>query len=164
MSAAFGLVDAVHHYVPERARSFGIKPGMTVVDYGCGPGRFTVEFAQLVGPDGHVYAVDLLPIALEATKRRLDKAGLTGVELLLADDYNSGVPTSAADMVCAIDMFHHVEPIPFLAEAARITKPDGVLIFSGGHMARPQLKDEITASPLWRLDSDTPEYLKYVKT
>ena len=157
-------MDAVHHYVPERARTFGIKPGMTVVDYGCGPGRFTVEFTKLVGPTGHVYAVDVLPIALDSTKRRLDKAGLTGVELLLADGYDSGIPTFAADMVCAIDMFHHVDPIPFLAEAARIAKPDGVLMFSGGHMTRPQLKDEIAASPLWCLDDDTPEYLRYVKT
>ena len=32
---------------------------MTVLDFGCGPGFFTVEMAKIVGNSGRVYAVDL---------------------------------------------------------------------------------------------------------
>ena len=29
-----------------------------VIDYGCGPGRYTLPIAKLVGPKGKVFAVD----------------------------------------------------------------------------------------------------------
>ena len=35
----------------------GVKPGDVVADYAAGQGYFTRLFADLVGPDGHVYAV-----------------------------------------------------------------------------------------------------------
>ena len=37
----------------------GANAGSTVVDVGCGPGFFTIAAAHLVGPAGHVYAVDI---------------------------------------------------------------------------------------------------------
>jgi SAM-dependent methyltransferase len=37
-----------------------IKPGAHVLDYGCGPGNYTIAAAKLVGPSGKVYAVDIL--------------------------------------------------------------------------------------------------------
>jgi ubiquinone/menaquinone biosynthesis C-methylase UbiE len=46
MVALFKLGDAVYPTVARRTRGFGIKPGMTVVDYGCGPGRYTFPFAR----------------------------------------------------------------------------------------------------------------------
>ena len=49
MSLIFDLVDLVHPYIDRRVTTFGIREGMTVVDYGCGPGRYTTRFAQLVG-------------------------------------------------------------------------------------------------------------------
>lgn len=36
-----------------------IKEGMTVLDFGCGPGYFTIAMAQMVGTSGWVIAVDL---------------------------------------------------------------------------------------------------------
>jgi len=163
------FVDHVHPHVPQRAASFGIIPGMTVVDYGCGPGRYTVEFCRLVGSEGRVIAVDLLEIALQQTEERLKAQGLDGsgdfgsVELRLAQGYKSGIPSEVADMVCAIDMFHHVSPLPFLQEAYRITKPDGVLLISGGHQTRNIIKKHVAASGLWEIVEDTRHFLKYRK-
>ena len=37
-----------------------IKPGTHVLDYGCGPGNYTIIAAELVGPYEKVYAVDIL--------------------------------------------------------------------------------------------------------
>ncbi len=37
----------------------GLKPGAIVADIGAGGGYFTLRFAQLVGEDGGVYAVDV---------------------------------------------------------------------------------------------------------
>ena len=41
MSLTFDLVDWVRPTIDRRVTTFGIREGMTVVDYGCGPGRPT---------------------------------------------------------------------------------------------------------------------------
>ena len=163
MQGVMWLIDKVHPYVQSRAASFGIQPGMTVVDYGCGPGRYTVEFAKLVGKSGKVYAVDLLEIALKETEKRLQINGVNNVNLKLAQEYNSGIKQKVADMICAVDMFHHVDPAPFLKEMDRIAKPDGVLILSGGHMLRSRVKEAVAASGLWALAEENKRFLRYTK-
>ena len=72
MVALFKLGDAVYPTVARRTRGFGIKPGMTVVDYGCGPGRYTIRFARLVGEIGRVYdwVVGLFALPEESEKIR----------------------------------------------------------------------------------------------
>ena len=163
MCGIYRLTDMVYRYIPARAKSFNIQPGKTVVDYGCGPGRFAVEFARLVGENGKVFAVDLLEIALQKTDNRLQKNGLSNVELKLAQDYDSGLPQGVADMICAVDMFHHVEPAPFLKEMARIAKPDGILLLSGGHMTRKRVKEVVAASELWVITEESKRFIKYKK-
>ncbi len=41
----------------------GIRKGSVVVDYGCGPGRYTIPVARMVGKEGRVYAIDIHPLA-----------------------------------------------------------------------------------------------------
>ena len=163
MQALMRFADKIHPHTTAIADSFGIKKGMTVVDYGCGPGRYTVEFSRLTGPEGKVIAVDLIEIALRETEKRLKDSGISGVELLLAQGYDSGVESETADMVCAVDMFHHVDSEPFLKEVFRIAKPDGLLIISGGHQTRGIIKKAVLDSGLWDIADETKIYLKYKK-
>jgi 2-polyprenyl-3-methyl-5-hydroxy-6-metoxy-1,4-benzoquinol methylase len=65
MSATFALKDWLFPSVDKRVARFSIQEGMTVVDYGCGPGRYTIRFAKLVGERGKVYAVDVQELAIE---------------------------------------------------------------------------------------------------
>jgi len=46
------ILDFVFPYVRRRVKTFGISEGMTVVDYGCGTGRYTAQFSRLVGERG----------------------------------------------------------------------------------------------------------------
>ena len=163
MHGIMRLADHVHPHVSGLAGSFGIIPGMTVVDYGCGPGRYTVEFARLTGRAGKVIAVDLLEIALRETEKRVRERGFDNVELRLAEGYDSGIPDATADIVFAVDMFHHVDPGPFLKEASRIAKPDGLLLISGGHQTRKSIKSAVAASGLWEIEEETRQFLKYGK-
>ena len=39
MTLVFKLVDLMFPYINRRLKKFGIKEGMTVIDYGCGPKR-----------------------------------------------------------------------------------------------------------------------------
>ena len=163
MQGIMKVIDTVHPYVPARVKRFGIEPGMTVVDYGCGPGRYAVEFAKLVGGKGSVIAVDVLEIALKETEKKLKKRELTNVDLRLARGYDSGIAKGAADIVCAVDMFHHVEPAPFLAEVRRILKPEGRLIIAGGHLPRKGIKKAVEASGSWELMDEARMFLRYAK-
>jgi len=51
-----------------------IRPGMTVVDLGAAPGGWSQVAAELVGHEGRVHAVDLLPMD-----------GIAGVDFILGD-------------------------------------------------------------------------------
>ena len=91
--------------IRKRVRKFGIESGMTVVDYGCGPGRYAVKFAELVGKEGKVYAVDIHELAIEAVRKRIAKHNIDNIEPGLIEGYNSTLPDNVADVVCAMDMF-----------------------------------------------------------
>ena len=67
---------------PKRARylpakeilsKFPLKAGGAAVDIGSGPGYWTIPMAELLGPLGRVYAVDLAEEMLEALRTRLEK-------------------------------------------------------------------------------------------
>lgn len=134
---------------------------MTVVDYGCGPGRYTTRFARLVGPTGRVYAVDIQPLAIAAVEKKMVKLGLANVLPLLARGYRCGVPDHVADVVCAIDMFFSVrDPTAFLGELKRIAKLDGVLVIDDGHQPRAVTKRSILDSGHWSSVEETRDHLE----
>ena len=56
-----------------------ISPGQTVVDAGCGNGYMTKVFAELVGPTGRVYAVDVEQAFIDDFKEEIKTANVTTV-------------------------------------------------------------------------------------
>ena len=112
-----------------------IKAGMTVVDYACGPGRYTIPTAELVGPTGKVYAVDIQPLAIEIVKRKAALKSLANIQPVLADSFNTGIPDSAADIVLLIDAITPIKEYNALFnEIHRLLKPDGILFMDSSHM------------------------------
>ena len=85
MQLVMKAADHIQPHVTQKAESFGVLNGMTVVDYGCGPGRYTTEFARLVGERGHVLAVDLVELALEETKSKIQALGYSNVTTYLTN-------------------------------------------------------------------------------
>ena len=161
MSLTFDLIDLVHPYIDRRVTTFGIREGMTVVDYGCGPGRYTTRFARLVGERGKVYAVDIHELAIEAIQDKVARLDLRNVQPMLAQGYACGLPDHVADVVCALDMFFGIKrPTEFLAELKRITRPDGALVIDDGHQPREVTKEKILASGLWTIAEETSDHLK----
>lgn len=59
-----------------------LKPGDIAVDATVGNGHDTQFLATCVGPLGKVYGFDVQAVAISATRRRLEIAGLSNVELL----------------------------------------------------------------------------------
>jgi ubiquinone/menaquinone biosynthesis C-methylase UbiE len=161
MNFIFNVVDFLHPYIDKRVTTFGIRQGMTVVDYGCGPGRYTMRFSKLVRETGRVYAVDIHQLAVEAVKRKIAEYQLQNVVPILASGYDSPIPEHTADVVCALDMFFAIQrPIEFLGELKRITRQDGTLIIDDGHQPREVTRKNILESGHWVIEEETRDHLK----
>ncbi len=75
----------------------GIVEGARVADVGCGPGAISVVLAELVGPAGHVWAVDNGAEALEAAAAAVGRAGVANVTVPAGDADDTGLaPASVA--------------------------------------------------------------------
>lgn len=62
-----------------------LEPGDRAIDATCGNGHDTIFLAELVGETGRVWAFDIQPAAIAATRQRLQEAGLADrVELVQA--------------------------------------------------------------------------------
>jgi cyclopropane fatty-acyl-phospholipid synthase-like methyltransferase len=62
----------------------GIRPGMRVLDLGCGAGDVALVAAGLVGTDGSVVGVDHSPQAVARARLRAEQQGLAQVRSLRA--------------------------------------------------------------------------------
>ena len=76
----------------------GVASGQTVVDVGCGPGYFTLPAAELVGPRGKVYGVDVQPEMVEACRQRAAEAGVRQVEVLQSSETHVPLADGIADL------------------------------------------------------------------
>ncbi|MBC1498650.1 methyltransferase domain-containing protein [Listeria welshimeri] len=77
-----------------------VRPGDYVIDATCGNGHDTLLLADLVGISGHVLGFDIQQQAINATKTRLENAGVTPqVELVCAS--HAFVPKYATKTVRA---------------------------------------------------------------
>jgi ubiquinone/menaquinone biosynthesis C-methylase UbiE len=133
----------------EKAR---LTKGMSVVDYGCGPGSFTTPAAELVGHEGKVFAVDIHPLAISTVKQKASRKGLQNVETVLVRGYDSGIEDSTIDRVLLIDTIHLIDdPDALFREIHRLLKPDGLLFMEKGHMATSEQKNIVERSGLFKI-------------
>ncbi|MBI4917269.1 MAG: methyltransferase domain-containing protein [Acidobacteria bacterium] len=109
-----------------------VRPGMTVLEPGCGMGFFSLPLARMVGPTGRVVCVDLQPRMIAGLRRRADKAGLAPRLESLAgtlDDPALDVRRGTVDLAVAIHMVHEVrDPAAFLRRLAGLLRPGGRLL------------------------------------
>jgi ubiquinone/menaquinone biosynthesis C-methylase UbiE len=133
----------------EKAR---LTKGMSVVDYGCGPGSFTIAAAELVGHEGKVLAVDIHPLAISTVEQKASRKGLQNVGTVLVRGYDTGVEASSIDRVLLIDTIHLIDdPDALFREIHRMLKPDGLLFMEKGHMAMPEQKSLVEKSGLFKI-------------
>ena len=144
-----------------RLDTFGIQKGQSVVDWGCGTGRYLKQASELVGDKGTVYAVDIHQLAIEAAANIAQKYDLKNVHPILTDGNSVNIPPRTADLVYALDMFHMVKDTKaFLTELCRITKPNGILILEDGHQPRALAKEKVNNSGCWVIVEETKTYMK----
>lgn len=139
--------------------NLGIKVGDTVIDYGCGPGRYIKKASQLVGKDGFVYGVDLHHLAVASVLKQVKKDNLSNVDAVQAYAYSVALPDQVADIIYAFDMFHMVgEPEKFLQELYRLLKPEGYLYLEPGHQSYALAREKILTSGLWIISEEVRHF------
>lgn len=107
----------------------GIERGMDVADVGAGTGLFTLLFAERVGEDGTVYAVDVSRPFIEQIERRAREHGLSNVRTVVNSQRSVELPADAVDLVFMSDTYHHFEhPGDMLASIHEALRPQGELV------------------------------------
>lgn len=164
MTLVMKLMDMFGQYSRKNFETLGLKPGQTVIDYGCGPARY-IEFASnAVGKEGRVIAVDVHPLAIAKVKGKIDKLNLSNVEAILAEKYSTSISAEIADIVYALDMFHMIaQPNEFLKELSRLAKRDGTIIIEDGHQPRTDTIQKIEKTGFLKIVQETKSHVKCQK-
>lgn len=102
-----------------------LRPGMSVLDVGCGPGTITVDLAGLVAP-GEVLGVDRAEAVLD--EARAAGAEVANARFEVADIMALPYADDTFDVVHAHQVLQHLgDPVGALREMRRVTRPGGVV-------------------------------------
>ncbi|MFH0822123.1 MAG: methyltransferase domain-containing protein [Pseudomonadota bacterium] len=114
---------------PESLLGPFVKPGMTVVDYGCGMGFFTLPMARMVGPAGKVKAVDVQEKMLAGMERRARKHGLADRITAVRADVHGALTGIEVDFVAALHVVHELKDREaFFGQMLAIMKPGAKML------------------------------------
>jgi ubiquinone/menaquinone biosynthesis C-methylase UbiE len=128
-----------------------IKSGFCILDYGCGPGSYIVPLAELAGPSGNIYALDINPLAIKEVKKIAARKGFENVETI-ESDCNTRLPDNHVDVALLYDTFHDLfQPDDVLRELHRVLKSGGTLSFSDHHMKAKEIIARVTATGMFKL-------------
>lgn len=109
----------------------GIKPGMHVLEIGCGSGAYTTFVARSVGPEGAVEALDVQPAMLAQLEKKLSRPvfeDIQNITLHEADAYQLPFGNGELDLVYLITVLPEIpDQDRALREISRVLKPGGVL-------------------------------------
>lgn len=133
-----------------------VGPGAQVLDFGCGPGSFSIAAAQRVGSTGRVYALDIHPDAVKAVEKKAARKGLANVETIRAAspsqrhrrfpfEWAGGLETESIDVVLLYDTFHMISDQEGLLRGLhRVLKADGRISLSDHHMKHSDILEAVT--------------------
>jgi ubiquinone/menaquinone biosynthesis C-methylase UbiE len=160
--SGMSLIFKVRDFITPRRQILeeaGLVLGDRVLDYGCGPGAYIPDAAEMVGESGKVYALDVHPLAIRRVKSIARQRGLTNVETINSD-CRTGLPNESLDVVLLYDVFHMLDkPRAVLAELYRVLKAKGTISFSDHHMKREDIVAGMTDGGLFVLvDRDERTY------
>lgn len=109
--------------------ALNLKKGDVVADIGAGTGYFTMRFAELVGPGGKVYAVDIDARVLEYLGKEARKRNLNNVETIVSREDDPLLPGGSLDVAFFCDTVHEIAGrVSFYRKVRRALKNDGRMV------------------------------------
>ncbi len=120
-------------------KTIGIRPGMSIGEVGAGRGRYTVQIASRIAPDGRLYANDIDRDSLESLRRRCAGLGFNNVEIVTGTVTETHLPEKALDLVIMVNVVHCLaDPVALLKNAGTSLKPDGQMAVVEGNLDKDQ--------------------------
>ena len=105
-----------------------LRPGMRLLDVGCGPGTITMDLADLVGPAGRVTALERTGAALDLARDEASRRGIRNVDFAVGDVEGLDLVDASFDVVHAHQVLQHVgDPVRALREMRRVCRPGGLV-------------------------------------
>jgi SAM-dependent methyltransferase len=105
-----------------------LRPGMRVLDAGCGTGEALNWLLEQVKPGGEVVGIDLAAAHIAAARATAPEATLLQADLLAAP-----VAPGSFDLVWSVNTINHLnDPVAGLRTLARLLRPNGRLVLGQG--------------------------------
>jgi ubiquinone/menaquinone biosynthesis C-methylase UbiE len=113
--------------------SLGVSEGSAIADFGSGVGHYVLPLLDIVGEDGHVYAIDIQKDLLGRIKNEAESKGFKNLETIWGDVEREGgskIKSEALDYLIASNILFQLEDKKtFAKECARVLKSGGKLLF-----------------------------------
>ena len=117
-----------------------VRPGDVIADVGAGSGYLTWRLAQLTGPRGRVYGIDVQPEMIELLARSMAERKLTNVVPVLGSITNAPLPAKSIDLAILVDVYHEFShPFEMIESLCEALKPGGRLVFVEYRAEDPQV-------------------------
>jgi len=111
----------------------GIRPGMDILEIGCGSGAYTTHAAQAAG-DGRVYGLDIQPGMLAQVRHKLGRPEhgvLANLHLVRGNATRLPFRDGSLDLVYMVTVLMEIpDRSRTLQEVNRVLKPQGILAVS----------------------------------
>src|ERR1051325_3955231 len=128
-----------------------LKPGMTVLELGCGAGYFTQE---LVRSGADIVAIDVSPELLEIAR---SNCSAPNVRYQLENAYELSYDDAVFDSVVGSSVLHHLEIENALRGMYRVLKRAGTICFTEPNMLNPQIAVQKNIPWIKRKLGDSPD-------
>ena len=103
-----------------------LHAGSAMADVGAGGGWLSVRAARRVGPEGHIFAEDINPHAVETVRDRAEREHLPQITAVLGTPDDPKLPPDSINAAVMLRVYHEVAHPPLvLAALHQALKPGG---------------------------------------
>lgn len=103
----------------------GLRPGMTVLDIGCGPGTITNKLGKWLGDESTIIGIDRDSEFIKYAEERARDLNLKNVTYSVGDAFKLPLEDKSVDACISHTVIEHVPHKEFLLEQQRVCRPGG---------------------------------------